>query len=52
VSSAISVMVTPMGAAALAARAETWCRRISQTSEAISIMNQMPVAKVAEGTWI
>ena len=37
---AITVMVAPTGAAARAASAETWWRRISQISEVTNIMNQ------------
>ncbi len=50
VNSAISVMVTPMGAAALAASAETWCRRMYQINEVTSIMIQMLIAIRALGT--
>ena len=42
----------PIGAAALAASAETWWRRISQTSEVTSIIAQQLIAIIADGTWI
>ena len=47
---AISVITAPSGAAARAASALTWCRRMIQTSEATSIMIQMLIAIIAAGT--
>jgi imidazoleglycerol phosphate synthase glutamine amidotransferase subunit HisH len=51
VASAISVKTMPTGAAALAASAETWWRRMSQISDVISIMNHAFTAMMAAGTW-
>ena len=50
--SAISVITTPTGAAALAAKALTWWRRISQIRLATSIIAQALIAIRAEGTWM
>jgi hypothetical protein len=51
VNSAISVNTMPTGAAALAASALTWWRRITQISEVTSIMSQALIAMIAAGTW-
>jgi hypothetical protein len=43
------VKTMPTGAAALAASAETWWRRMSQMSEVTSIMNHAFTAMMARG---
>src|SRR6056297_1248679 len=52
VNSAIMVKTMPTGAAALAASADTWWRRITQISEATSIISHALIAMIAAGTWI
>ena len=51
VRSAITVIVAPTGAAARAASADTWWRRMNQISEATSIISQALIAISAAGTW-
>ena len=52
VMSAMIVIVAPTGAAARAASAETWWRRMNQISEATSIISQALIAISAAGTWM
>ena len=51
VTSAMTVIAAPTGAAARAASALTWWRRTSQISEATSIISQALIAISAAGTW-
>ena len=48
----MTVITAPTGAAARAARAETWWRRMNQINEATSIMIQALIAIRAAGTWM
>ena len=48
--SAIIVITAPIGAAAFAASAETWWRRISQINEVTNIITQILIAIIAAGT--